>query len=58
MLNYAYRYFYLRPKYVIEHLSIFPTILGVLMRNYILPKLGLDKLIGSSGDKVDSTPSA
>ena len=57
MLNYAYRHFYLRPKYVIKHLRFFPTILGVLMRNYILPALGLDRLKESTRSSRGITPS-
>ena len=51
MLNYAYRYFYLRPKYVIKHLRFFPLVLRVFMRSYVIPMLGLDRLIGSSRSK-------
>jgi len=52
MLDYAYRYFYLRPKYVMKHLRMLPLILGVFMRSYVIPKLGLDRLIESSRKKI------
>jgi len=57
MLNYAYRYFYLRPKYIMKHLKLFPTILGVLMRSYIIPNLGLDRLRGSNRWRISCTSS-
>jgi radical SAM superfamily enzyme YgiQ (UPF0313 family) len=58
MLNYAYRHFYLRPKYVIKHLKFLPLILGVSVRSFIIPKLGLDRLTGSGRSRISgaSTP--
>jgi len=59
MLNYAYRYFYLRPKYVLKHLRFLPIVLGVLVRSWILPNLHLDRLsIGiSNRRKIARSPS-
>lgn len=51
MLNYAYRYFYLRPRYIVKHIRLLPTIIGVVLRNYVLPALGLDRVKTSSHPK-------
>ncbi len=54
MLNYAYRHFYLRPRYVLKHIRLLPTILGVLLRNYIIPTLRLDHIRVSKHSKASS----
>jgi radical SAM superfamily enzyme YgiQ (UPF0313 family) len=53
MLNYAYRQFYLRPKYVLKHLKFFPIVLEVVMRSWVIPKLGLDRFKGSTHSNVN-----
>ncbi|MEM3614255.1 MAG: radical SAM protein [Nitrososphaerales archaeon] len=52
MLNYAYQYFYLRPRYILRHLRLLPTIFGVALRNYVLPMLGLDRIKVSKHTKM------